>query len=178
LTTATSATTTAAAIPATATTRAFFTSSGNVYSQVAPVHIGAIEGADGFLGFFLGAHGNKRESAGPAGGAIHHQVRLDDRAVRGEGILEIFFSGVEGEISDKQFIIHAVMSVSSLELPAASGSVPVSGLESSVNIGHVTIYHRLKVMSNPTVSTIDPFGEERKTLLRLPSRLSLQRNGP
>jgi hypothetical protein len=112
LTTATSATTAAPAMAATttaATTRAFFTSAGDVYSQVAPVHVGAIQGADGFLGLFLGAHRNKSKSARPAGGAVHHQVRFDDRAVGGESVLEIVFGGVEGEISDKQFIIHAVV---------------------------------------------------------------------
>jgi hypothetical protein len=162
----------------TTTTRAFFASSGDVYSQVAPVHVGAIQGADGFLGFFLRTHRNKSESAWPAGGAVHHQVRFDDRAVGGESVLEIVFGGVEGEISDKQFIIHAVVFFSFLESLVASESVPVSGLESPLNIAHVTIYHRLKAMSNPTSSTIGSFGEERKTLLRLRSSLSLQRNGP
>ncbi len=102
-----------AAMPATTTaattTRPFFAGSGNVYSQIAPVHIGAIERADGFLGLFLGAHRNKGESPRPPGGAIHHQIRFDNRAVRGEGILEIVFCGIEGEVSDKQFIIHAVI---------------------------------------------------------------------
>jgi hypothetical protein len=97
----------AATTPAPA--RPFFASAGDVYSQVAPVHVGAIQSADGFLGLFLGAHRNKSEPARPAGGAIHHQVRFENGAVRGESVLEIVFGGVEGEISDKQFIIHAVV---------------------------------------------------------------------
>jgi hypothetical protein len=174
LTPSTSATTAAA----TASTRPLFASAGDVYSQVAPVHICAIQGADGFLGLFLGAHRNKGEPARPAGGAIHHQVRFENGAVRGESVLEIVFGGVEGEISDKQFIIHAVVFFSFLESLVASESVPLSGLQSSLNIAHVTIYHRLKVVSNPTTCTIDLFGEERKTLLRWRASLSLQRNGP
>jgi len=114
LTTATSpsasAAAAAAAIPsATATTRAFFTSASEINGEVTAVQICAIHGTDGFLGFFLGAHGNEREPARPAGGAIGHEVGFEDGAVGGESVLEIVFSGVEGEISDKQFIIHAVV---------------------------------------------------------------------
>jgi hypothetical protein len=159
------ATTAAAAIPATAT-RPFFTSASQINSEVTAVQISAIHRTDGFLSFFLCAHRNESETARPPAGAIGHEVRFEDGAVRGEGVLEIVFGGVEGEISDKQFIIHAVVFFSFLESLVASKSVPASGLESSRSIAHVTIYHRLKVMSNPTVSTIDPFGQDRKTLLR------------
>jgi hypothetical protein len=172
--TLTTATPAAAAIPAAttatptiaaATTRAFFTSAGDIHSEVTAVQISAIHGTDGLLSFFLCAHGNEGETARPAAGAIGHEVGFEDGAVCGESVLEIVFGGVEGEISDKQFIIHAVVFFSFLESLVASESVPVMGLESSLNIAHVTIYHRLKVMSNPTICTIDPFGEECKTLL-------------
>jgi hypothetical protein len=110
LTTATSASAAAAAIAsATATTRAFFTSASEINGEVTAVQIRAIHGTDGFLGFVLCAHGNEREPARPAGGAIGHEVGFEDGAVGGESVLEIVFSGVEGEISDKQFIIHAVV---------------------------------------------------------------------
>ena len=178
-TTPTAISATAAAIPAAATTTtgAFFARAGNIHREVSSVEAGAIQGIHGFLGFFLCAHGDESESARPAAVAIGHKVGFEDRAMRGESVLQIVFGGVEGEVSDKQFIIHAVVIYSFLESLVASESVPVSGLESSLITARVTIYHRLKVMSNPTSSTIDPFGEDRKTLLALRFRFSLQRNG-
>jgi hypothetical protein len=118
--TVTTATSAAAAIPAAATattaipaaatsTRPFFTSASEINSEITAVQISAIHGTYGFLGFFLCAHGNERESARPAGGAIGHEIGFEDGAVRGKSILEIVFGGVEGEISNKQFIIHAVV---------------------------------------------------------------------
>jgi hypothetical protein len=164
LTTATAATTTAisataAAIPAAAatTTGAFFARAGNIHREVSPVEAGAIQGIHGFLGFFLCAHGDESESARPAAVAIGHEIGFEDRAVRGESVLQIVFGGVEGEVSDKQFIIHAVVIYSFLESLVASESVPVSGLESPLNLAHATIYHRLKVMSNPTIRHHRPF---------------------
>ena len=119
----TAATATAAATTA-ASTRAFFAGPGNINGEVAPVQVGAVQGIHGFLGFFLGAHGDESEAAGPAAVAIGHEVGFENGAVRGESVLEIVFGGVEGEISNKQFIIHAVLLSSFLESPAASESVP------------------------------------------------------
>jgi hypothetical protein len=103
------ATAPAAAISATTTTaaRPFFASAGKVNGEVASVEVGAVHGTDGFLGFFFGAHGDESESARAAAVAIGHEVGFEDGAVRGESILEIVFGGVEGKISNKQFIIHA-----------------------------------------------------------------------
>jgi hypothetical protein len=112
---ATAATTPAtAAIPAATATAAgpFFARPGNVNSEVPPVQAGAIQGIHGFLGFFLGAHGDESESARAAAVAIRHEIGFEDRAVRGESVLQIIFGGVEGEISDKQFVIHAVILIS------------------------------------------------------------------
>jgi hypothetical protein len=109
------------------------------------------------LGFFLGAHGDESESARPAAFAIGHEVGFEDRAMRGESVLQIVFSSVEGEVPNKQFIIHAVVIFSFLESLVASESVPASGLESSLNVAHVTISHRLKVMSIPTITHHRPF---------------------
>lgn len=158
-TTATTTTAAAAAIPATTTTTAgpFFARPGNINSEVPPVQARAVHGIHGLLGFFLGAHGDESESARAAAFAISHEIGFEDGAVRGERVLKIVFGGVEGEISDKQFIIHAVILICFLESPAASESVPVSGLESSLNVAHVTIYHRLKVMSYPTIWHHRPF---------------------
>jgi hypothetical protein len=44
----------------------------------------------------------------PVGHAVHHQVGFGDRAVRRKGVLQVVFSGVEGKISDKQFIAHVM----------------------------------------------------------------------
>jgi hypothetical protein len=176
LTTATSATTAAAAIPSAAatTTRPFFTSAGEINSEVTAVQISAIQGTDGFLGFFLGAHGNEGESARAAAFAIGHELGFEDGAVGGESVLEIVFSGVEGEISDKQFIIHAVVF---FFFRIARGFRECSRIGFRVITEHCSRddLPRLEV-SNPTVSTIDPFGEDRKTLLRVAIGFSRQRN--
>jgi hypothetical protein len=178
----TTATTTAAATAIPATTAAaagpFFTRPGDVNSEVPPVQTGAIHCIHGLLGFFLGAHGDESESARPAAVAVGHEIGLEDGAVRGESVLQIVFGGVEGEVSDKQFIIHAVILISFLESPAASESVPVSGLESSLNVAHVTIYHRLKVLSYPTIPAPSTFSVRiARICWRWRFGLSLQRNG-
>jgi hypothetical protein len=113
-TTAPATTTISAAAPAipaapAATTGPFFARPGNINSEVPPVQAGAIQGSHGFLGFFLGTHGDESESAGPAAVAIGHEIGFENGAMRGESVLQIVFGSVEGEISDKQFIIHAVV---------------------------------------------------------------------
>ena len=50
----------------------------------------------------------KRKPARATAHAVHHQVGLDDRAVRGKGVLQVIFSGVEGKISNKQFRTHVM----------------------------------------------------------------------
>ena len=84
-----------------------FAGTGDVYREIASVHVCAVHGAHGFLRFLIGAHGYESESAGPAAGAVHHEVGLEHGAVCGEGVLQIIFGCVEGKISNKQFIIHS-----------------------------------------------------------------------
>jgi len=110
----------AAAAPA----RPFFAGPSDVHGEITAVEVGAIHSIQGFLGFFIAAHGNESESARPAAGAVHHEVSFEDGAVRRESVLEIIFGSFEGKVSDKQFIVHAVMFFSFLESPVASESVP------------------------------------------------------
>jgi hypothetical protein len=114
LTTPTSAAAASAAIPTTATAaRTFFSWPSDIHSEIAPVQIRAIHCIQGFLCLFISAHGDESESARPAGGAICHQIGFEDGAVRGKSVLKVIFGGVEGDISYKQFVIHAVVFISS-----------------------------------------------------------------
>ena len=105
------ATTTVFTTTATSAARTFFARLGDVDREGATVNFLAVQGRDGLLGFFGGAHGHETKAAGAIGHAIHHQVRFRDRAMRGERVLQIVFRGVEGKISDKQFIAHVMFAV-------------------------------------------------------------------
>jgi hypothetical protein len=110
--TATTTTAAAAAVAATATaattTRTLFARAGDIDRQGTAVELGAVEGLNGLLGFFGGAHGDEAEAAGFAAHPVHHQVGLNDGAVGGERVLEVVLSGVEGKVSYKQFVTHVI----------------------------------------------------------------------
>src|SRR5690349_12562076 len=114
---ATAAATAAAAAvfaPATAAAAAastFLTRAGDVDGQGPTIQLGAVHGRDGLLGFFRRAHGNESETARPAAHAVHHQVGFNDGAVRREGVLQIVFGGIEGEVPYKQFTAHVTFNV-------------------------------------------------------------------
>jgi hypothetical protein len=91
---------------ATTATGPLFAGFGDVDRQFATVDRLAAESADGRLRFLGGAHGDEAETTRTTGFAVHHQVDLGDDAVRGKGIPQLGFSGVEGEVSHKQFIAH------------------------------------------------------------------------
>ena len=101
------ATATAATIT-TAATRALFAWFSDVHREGAAMQFPAIQGFDGFLRFIARTHGHKTKAAGAIGHAIHHQVSFGDRAMRGERVLQVVFGGIEGKISDKQFITHVM----------------------------------------------------------------------
>jgi hypothetical protein len=63
----------------------------------------AMEGVDGALAFFAGAHGDKAEAARALGLTIEDQGGVGDGAVLGEKIAQVLFSGLEGKISYVQF---------------------------------------------------------------------------
>src|SRR6266446_8002867 len=101
--------TTAAAVFTAAAAGAFLARLGDVDRQSAAIHLFAIEGCDGLLRLFGGAHGHEAEPAGTLGRAIHHQVGFSDRAMRGERVLQVVFGGIEGKVSNKQFITHVML---------------------------------------------------------------------
>src|SRR6185503_5271831 len=141
---ATAAAATAAAAvfaPATATTtrRAVFARASDVDGQGATIQLGAIHRRDGLLGLLGRTHGDKSETARTAAHAVHHQVGFDDRAVRREGVLQIVFRGIEGEVPYKQFTAHVTFNVAvRLSLHSPDCSRP-SGLKSSLNKVHLRI---------------------------------------
>ena len=92
----------------TAATRALFAWLGHIDREGSAVHFLAVQGLDGLLRLLGSAHGHKAKAAGAIGHAIHHQVGFGDRAMRGERVLEVVFSGVEGKVSHKQFITHVM----------------------------------------------------------------------
>ena len=121
LVTATTAAATTTAATAVFTTRATATAAAttaggtllartrDVDRQIATIHRGAVKGFDGLLRFFGGTHRDEAEPAWAAANAVNHQVRFHDGAVRSEHILEIILRGVEGKISDKQFVTHVML---------------------------------------------------------------------
>ena len=68
----------------------------------------AIERCDRLTAGIVIGHFNETETAGAARGAIGHEVRFHDGAKRGEGVLQVVLRRVEGEISNKQFIVHVM----------------------------------------------------------------------
>jgi hypothetical protein len=94
----------AAAIFAVATAAAwgaFFTRLGNIDGEGASAHILAVQGISRLLRLLVRAHGHESKAAGTIGHAIHYQGGFADRAVRGEGVSQVIFSGVEGKIPDE-----------------------------------------------------------------------------
>jgi hypothetical protein len=109
-TTAAAAATSATAVTTAAAAGTFFTRAGDIDGKRAIVELCAIERFNGLLRFFLGGHGHETEAARASSHAIRHEVGFEDRAVLGEGVLKLVFRDVEGKISNKQLIIHSVMS--------------------------------------------------------------------
>jgi hypothetical protein len=147
--TATAATTVFATTTATTASGAFFTWSGNVYRQIATVELLAVHGFNGLLRLFGRAHGNKAETAGAASRSVHHQIRLNDRSVRGKGVLQIVFRGIEGEVSNKQFIAH-VMSYCPELTVAFTRLIPTIGFKIITEPSSPEDSPCLKVTSNRT----------------------------
>ncbi len=69
----------------------------------------AVERGDGRVHAFGGVHGDKRETAWAARGAIHREGGFSDGAVLGEQVAQVVFGGVEGKIPDIHFSIHMVL---------------------------------------------------------------------
>jgi hypothetical protein len=128
-------TATAAEIATTATAAtaagAFFAGTSDVDREGATIELFAVQSVDRFLGFIGAAHGYETKAAGTAADAVHHQVDFHNRTVGRKRVLEVVFRSVEGKISYKQFIVHAMIAVRlSLYLPDCSRP---SGFKSSLN---------------------------------------------
>ena len=110
-TAATAVTTAAAAVfttTAAAAARALFARLGDVDGKGAAIHFLAVQGFNGFVGFLDGTHGDKTKPARTAGFPVHHQVGFSDRAMRGERVIQVVFGGIEGKVSNIQFIAHVM----------------------------------------------------------------------
>src|SRR5262249_28757693 len=78
---------------------AFLARAGDVDRDRAAIQLTAVEGADGFLRFLGGAHGDKGKTTRAAAHFVRHQVGFNDAAVRGKRVLKIVLRGIEGKIS-------------------------------------------------------------------------------
>jgi len=110
ITFATATATPAAAIftaTATAATRTLFAGSGDVHREGPAVDGLAVQGLDGFLRLFRRAHGDERKPARTTCGPVHHQIGFDYRAVRREGVVQVVFRSVVGQVAYKQFRVHS-----------------------------------------------------------------------
>src|SRR5687768_1246054 len=85
---------------AAAPTRPFFPRPGQVHRQCRPAEVGPVHGLDGFLGFFLRGHRYEGKAARLASHTVRHEICLDHCPVRREGVLEVVFGDVEGNVSD------------------------------------------------------------------------------
>lgn len=90
----------------TAAAAALFTRAGEVHGEIPAIQRCAIEGADRSLSLFRSAHGDETEPSRATAHTVGHQVGFQNGAMGGKGVLEIVFGGVEGKVSDKQFITH------------------------------------------------------------------------
>jgi hypothetical protein len=98
-----------ATTPATAS-GAFFPRPGDIDRQSTACQLFAMQRIDGFLGFLGRTHSYKTETAGASRGSVHHQIGLDNRAVRGKGILQVIFRDAETKVPYKQFCTHPILS--------------------------------------------------------------------
>ncbi len=69
----------------------------------------AVERGDSRVHAFGRVHGDERETAWAARGAIHGKGGFSNGAVLGEQVAQVVFGGVEGEIPDIHFGIHMVL---------------------------------------------------------------------
>jgi hypothetical protein len=103
---------TAAVTPSTApsaiTSAAFAGSRGTGFidGQAAAFEIFAVKGADRGRGAGFVFHGDEGEAAGTARGPVEDDMNLADGSVLGEGVLEVVFSGLKGEIPHVELGAH------------------------------------------------------------------------
>ncbi|HVH60169.1 MAG TPA: hypothetical protein VM709_07535 [Candidatus Sulfotelmatobacter sp.] len=98
---------TTAAAAAAITTGAVAFRPGFVDLEIAASELFAIEGRDGFGGFHIIWHFDKREATGPARFAIGDNMNAPDLAEGLEQRSQIGFRGLKTHISDKK-VFHAI----------------------------------------------------------------------
>ena len=91
--------------PATATTATtagtLFARPGDVDVQGTSAQFLPVQGVDGFLRLFRGAHRHEGKAARTPGVAVGNEVGLDDSAVSGKGVLQVVFGDFEVEVPDE-----------------------------------------------------------------------------
>src|SRR5262245_17596183 len=128
-TTSTAVLTARATSTATATTgRALFAGPGDVHGQITTIQGSPVHRLDGLLCLFGRSHCYERKAARASAHAVHHQVCLDHRAMRGERVMQVVFRGVVGEISHKQLRTHMMLICPRLSVPL-SKLFPTAGFQ-------------------------------------------------
>ena len=90
---------------------AFFARLGDVDRQSPAVNLLAVERANRRLRFLGRAHRDETETARTTAGAIRHQIGFEHGPMGRKRVLKIILGGVEGKISNEQFIITHICDV-------------------------------------------------------------------
>ena len=93
------------------TAAALFARPGDIDGQSAAVNLLAVERADRRLRFIGRAHSDETETARTTSGAIRHQIGFEHGPMGRKRVLKIILGGIEGKISNKQFIITHICDV-------------------------------------------------------------------
>jgi hypothetical protein len=107
-TTTASVTPTAAAAAATSATTVFTFASFTDFQRTA-LDVLALQSVEGGLGGFRIRKSHESEPARPTGSPVGNQIHVRDSAKSLEGILEVIFGSIVGEVSHVQFRIHSLL---------------------------------------------------------------------
>lgn len=108
------------ATTATATAAAFFARTGFIHFDITAMKRLAGQAADRGLRAFIGGHGYECKASGPAAHAVSDEINICYGAELFEEILQIVFCGVEGKVSDEQFITHYLFTLDPLHFLSRS----------------------------------------------------------
>jgi hypothetical protein len=125
---------------------AIFPRPGDIDGQIPTVEGCSVKCLDCFLGFLRGAHGDEAKAPRAAAHAVDHEVGFNDSTVGGEGVLEVVFGGVEGEVPNEQFRAHVMRIVPRPSVLSPNRSRP-PGFKSSLNRVQLKIHHVLEATS-------------------------------
>lgn len=128
---------------------AFFARPGDVDGQSTAVNLLAVERADCRLRFIGRAHSDETETAWTTTGAIRHQIGFEHGSMGGKRVLKIILGGIEGKISNKQFIITHICDVL-LRQTLCSKLFPTFGFRIITELSSPEDFQILKLTSYPT----------------------------